>query len=234
MIAAASDVKFALEEVAVQFKSATGMEVTLVFGSSGNFARQIEQGAPFEMFLSADEDLVLKLADSGKTIDRGQLYAIGRLVLLVPRGSALHADSELKDLAVALQDGRLKRLAIANPEHAPYGKRAEEVLRHSGLWESLQPHLLLADNVAQAAQFATSGGAQGGLVAYSLALAPPLAQSAEFALIPQSWHQPLRQRMVLVKGAGDAAKAFYGYLGGDQARAILARYGFVVPDTASR
>lgn len=228
-IAAAADLQFALEEIAVRFTADMQRDVKLAFGSSGNFARQIEQGAPFQMFLSADEDFVFKLADAGKTVDRGQLYAVGRIVLMVPKGSPLAADPELRDLAAALGDGRLKKFAIANPEHAPYGRRAEEALRTAGLWERIKDRLVLGENVAQAAQFATAGGAQGGIIAYSLARAPSVSRLGAFALLPDAWHAPLRQRMVLLKGAGPTAQAFYRYMQQPAARAIFAGYGFVLP-----
>ena len=229
VVVAASDLKFALEEVAALFEKEKGQKLRLVFGSSGNFYSQILQGAPFQMFLSADEDFVFKLADAGKTRDRGRLYALGRIGILVPHGSVLKADSELKDLAAALKDGRLQKFAIANPDHAPYGARAREALQHAGLWSPLQPRLVLGENISQAAQFATSGGAQGGIIAQSLALAPSVGRLGRFALIPDSWHQPLRQRMVLLKNAEPAAQAFYDFIGTPAAQAVMGRYGFVMP-----
>ena len=229
VIAGAADLKFALEEIAAAFKEDTGREVNLVLGSSGNLYRQIGQGAPFRMFLSADEGFVFKLADAGKTVDRGELYAVGRIVILVPHGSPLKADGQLNDLAAALADGRLGKFAIANPEHASYGKRAEEALRHAGLWEKIKDKLVLGENVSQAAQFATSGGTQGGIVAYSLALAPAVARVGNYALIPDSWHEPLRQRMVLLKGADEKTREFYRYMQQPAARAIMKRYGFLLP-----
>lgn len=235
VVVAASDLKFALEEVSAQFRREGGAPVRLVFGSSGNFYRQIQQGAPFHLFLSADEDFVFQLADAGKTLDRGHRYAVGRIGLLVPKGSPLKADGELRDLALALKDGRLQKLAIANPEHAPYGTRAMEALQHAGLWQQIQPRLVLGENISQAAQFATSGSTQGGIVAYSLALAPAVAAQGRFALIPETLHQPLNQRMVLLQGADATARAFYAYLQAPAAQAVLHRYGFRMPDrTASR
>lgn len=228
-VAAASDLQFALEAVAARFKADSGQSLRLVFGSSGNFYRQISEGAPFQLFLSADERYVEQLAAAGKTRDRGVLYAIGRIVLLVPQGSGLKVDGELAGLRAALAAGQVRRFAIANPEHAPYGQRAEEALRHAGLWAGLQGRLVLGENVSQAAQFATSGNAQGGIIAYSLALAPSLAARGEWALIPQDWHQPLRQRMVLLNNANATSEAFYRYLQEPAARAIMADYGFTLP-----
>lgn len=229
LIAAASDLRFALDEVAAAFTAQTGQPLRISYGSSGTFAAQIQQGAPFEMFLSADEGYVFALADAGLTRDRGTLYAQGRIVLFAPNGSPLEVDEGLDGLERALEAGLIDRLAIANPEHAPYGRAAEQALRTRGLWEAVAPHLVLGENVSQAAQFATSGSAQGGIIAYSLALAPTIAPLGRHALIPEDWHAPLRQRMVLTVHAGEEAAAFYAYLQTEPARAILRRYGFILP-----
>ncbi len=228
-VAAASNLKFALEEVAAAYQRDTGQRLRLVFGSSGNFTSQIMQGAPFHLFLSADEDFVLRLAAAGRTEDRGRLYAYGRIGIMVPEGSPLKADGSLQDLAAALRDGRLQRFAIANPEHAPYGIRARDALQHAGLWEAIAPRLVMGENVSQAAQFALSGSAQGGIVALSLALAPALARQGQFALIPEAWHRPLPQRMVVIKHAPPGARAFYDHLATPAAQAIMMRYGFEMP-----
>jgi molybdate transport system substrate-binding protein len=228
-VAAASDLKFAIEEVAARFEKDSGHTLRLVFGSSGNFKTQILQGAPFHLFMSADENFVHELADAGKTDDRGRAYAIGRIGILVPPGSPLKADGTLKDLAAALQDGRLQKFAIANPDHAPYGARAREALQHAGLWPAIERKLVLGENITQAAQFATSGSTQGGIIALSLALAPAVARTGSFQRIPEAWHQPLKQRMVLLKGAPPAAKAFYAYIATPQAQEIMVRHGFAMP-----
>jgi len=232
LVAAASDLQFALTEIAGAFEKDTGKAVELTFGSSGNFARQIREGAPFELYFSADEAYVFDLARDDFTRDEGTLYAIGRIVLIVPHGSPLSPDGSLGDLEAALADGRVTHFAIANPEHAPYGRRAEEALRHKGLWEAIVPKLVLGENVSQAAQFAVSGNAQGGIVAYSLALSPALTERGSFALIPEDWHAPLRQRMVLLREAGPVAGQFYDYVQQETSRAILDNYGFVLPDRA--
>ena len=229
VIAAASDLQFVLEEIAAEFRKTSGFDVSLSFGSTGNFARQIRQGAPFEMFMAADEDFVLVLAKDGFTADQGALYGIGRIAVIVPTGSALLADGSLQDLAAGLRDGRVAHFAIANPDHAPYGARAREALQHAGLWDAIQPMLILGENVSQAAQFATSGNAQGGIIAQSLALSPKVAALGTSALIAAEWHQPLRQRMALIKGAGPVAQAFYAYLQGPVARAYFDQAGFTLP-----
>ena len=228
-VAAAADLQFAIREIAAQFREKAGIKVKLALGSTGNFARQIREGAPFELFLAADEQFILDLARDGFTRDEGTLYAIGRIVVKVPDGSPLKADGTLESLRAALAEGRIRRFAIANPEHAPYGQRAEEALRHAGLWEAIQPHLVLGENVAQAAQFALSGNAEGGIIAYSLALAPDLARRGTHDLIPEAWHQPLRQRMALLRGAGPAAQAFYAHVQSPASRVIMERYGFLLP-----
>jgi molybdate transport system substrate-binding protein len=229
VVAAASDLQFALPEIADAYREESGQEIELSFGSSGNIARLIRQGAPYDLFLSADETYVLGLARDGFLRDEGSLYALGRIVLLVPHGSPLKPDGRLADLKAALAAGRVTRFAIANPEHAPYGARAREALRHAGLWEAIKDKLVFGENVSQAAQFATSGSTEGGIAAYSLALSPQVARLAEYALIPAGWHKPLRQRMALLKGADQAAERFYAYLATPAARAIFRRYGFDLP-----
>jgi molybdate transport system substrate-binding protein len=138
-------------------------------------------------------------------------------------------DARLDGLARLVKAGRAGRFAIANPEVAPYGKAAEEVLRKHGLWDAIRPHLVMGDTVAQAAQFATTGNAIGGLVAYSLVRGPALADRGTYAVIPEGDHPPLLQRMVLLKRAGATASQFYAYLQGETAREIFRRHGYGTP-----
>lgn len=235
-VAAASDLQFALKEVAERFRAETGQSVRLNFGSSGNFRRQITQGAPFELYLSADEAYIEALHQAGFTEDAGVRYAQGRLAWLqrdtdeAPDEAAPLAAVKEAITAYAAGD-RLSRIALANPEHAPYGVAARQALSHAGLWEATQPIRVLGENVAQAAQFALAGDAQGGLVAYSLALAPSLKERSHYVLIPQEWHDPLYQRMALIRDAGETARDFYTYLQQDVARDILAEYGFTLPES---
>ncbi|MFN3547911.1 MAG: molybdate ABC transporter substrate-binding protein [Mesorhizobium sp.] len=229
VIAAAADLKFAVTEIADAFKAETGKEVRLSFGSTGNFTTQIREGAPYQMFLAADESYVAKLAAEGFTRDEGTLYAQGRIVMITPHGSTLKADGSLESLKAALADGTISHFAIANPDHAPYGVRAMEALQQAGIWEAVQPKLVLGENVSQAAQFATSGDAQGGIIAYSLALSREVSALGEYELIPADWHEPLNQRMVLLKSAGPIAEEFFAYMNAPAAREIMKRYGFVLP-----
>ena len=230
VVAAAADLKFAVTEISEAFKAETGKEVKLSFGSTGNFATQIREGAPFQVFMAADEKYVLDLAKDGLTRDEGTLYAQGRIVMITPHGSTLKADGSLESLKAALAAGAITHFAIANPDHAPYGVRAREALQHAGLWEAVQSKLVLGENVSQAAQFATSGDAQGGIIAYSLALSKEVSALGEYELIPAGWHDPLNQRMVLLKSAGPLAEEFYAYINAPAARAIMEKYGFVLPE----
>ncbi len=228
-IAAASDLKFALDEVAASFAKESGKTVKISYGSSGNFVTQIKNGAPFQMFLSADENYIFSLANDGLTRDRGMLYAIGRIVLFAGTYSQVAVDEEFKGLSGYIKNGKLQRFAIANPEHAPYGRRAEEALKKAGLWEAVKSKVVLGENISQAAQFVSSGSADAGIIALSLVKAPQVARLGRYAVIPQTWHAPLNQRMVLLKNSGDTAQAFYFYLQQPNARAVLDRYGFTLP-----
>jgi molybdate transport system substrate-binding protein len=232
-VAAASDLQFALPEVVERFQANTGRDVHLNFGSSGNFRRQIGQGAPFELFLSADEAYVHALHEAGHTEDAGTLYAIGRLAWLqrAGRDDLPESSDPLAGVRDAIRrhgqgEGR-PRIALANPEHAPYGVAARQALEHVDLWEASAPLRVLGENVSQAAQFALSAEARGGMVAWSLAL--PLADRADAVLIPETWHAPLKQRMVLIEGAGETARTFYAWLQGPEAREILEGHGFHLP-----
>lgn len=229
IIAAASSIKFALQDISQAFHQDTGKTVRISYSSSGNLVRQIQQGAPFELFLSANANYIAQLYQQQKTLDQGVVYALGRLALLSSKNSPLLLDKRLHGLKQALQQGQLEHFAIANPEHAPYGVAARELLQQLGLWERVQPNLVLGENAAQATQFVSSGAAQVGLTSYSLALAPTLKNRTHRLLLPATLHQPLQQTMVLLNNAGDTAKLFFNYLQQDKARAILSRYGYTTP-----
>lgn len=229
VIAAASSVKFALEEIKAAFYLDTGKSVRISYSSSGNLTRQIQQGAPFELFLSANTKYVEQLFQQQKTQDKGLVYALGQLVLIKHKNSPSVLDKQLTGVKQALVKGQLKRLAIANPEHAPYGIAAREVLQQLKLWDLIKPHLVLGENAAQAAQYASSGAAQVGLISSALALAPALQKNTYSVLISTSLHQPLQQTMVLLNNASNTAKLFYNYLQQDKAQQILSRYGYTSP-----
>jgi len=229
MVAAAASLRDALPELVDAFAAKEGTRARVSFGASSNLRRQIAQGAPFELFLSADEAMVSDLVREDRTLDEGAVYAEGRLAILVPKGSQLKPDASLGDLKKAVDDGRLHRLAIANPQHAPYGESAREVLKTLGLWGRIEDRLAIGENVSQAAQFVATRAADAGLVAYSLAISPRLAVCCEHAPLPAELHQPLRQRGVLLKGAGSAATRFFCFILGSEGREILVRHGFGVP-----
>jgi molybdate transport system substrate-binding protein len=228
-IAAAANLSFALNEIADAFARVRGTRVELVFGASGTLTRQIRDGAPFELFLAADEEFPNQLTAAGLTRDGGAVYAVGRLVVFAPKGSPLTVDAKLEGLARLAKAGGVSRFAIANPSVAPYGKAAEAVLRKRGLWDTIRPRLVLGDTIAQAAQFATTGNAAGGLIAYSLVLAPDFGDRGTYAVIPDADYPPLRQRMVLLKGASPTTAQFYEYVLSDAARAIFRKHGYAVP-----
>ncbi len=231
LVAAASSVQFALRDIAKTFHQDTGKSVRFSFASSGNLSRQIQQGAPFELFLSANRIYITRLQQQNRLQQRPVLYAAGRLVLLVPdnKPAPTNLDQYWQQLQQAIDNGQLQRFAIANPEHAPYGFAAREVLQQQQLWTALQAHLVLAENAAQAAQFIQSGAAQAGLTAYALAQTPALKRNTRSLLIPQALHHPLEQVMALLNRAGTTAKQFYQYLQQDKARRILRHYGYTTP-----
>jgi molybdate transport system substrate-binding protein len=229
LVAAAANLNGALTDIAKRFERDRKLRVELVFGASGTLTRQIRDGAPFELFLAADEEFPNQLTAAGLTRDAGVVYAMGRLALFAPTGSPLAVDSRLDGLAKLLAGGGVTRFAIANPDVAPYGRAAEALLRGRGLWDGIRPRLVLGDSVAQAAQFATTGNAVGGLLAYSLVLSPAFANRGAYAVIPETQHPALRQRMVLLKRAGAVSSQFYDFLQGAVARGMLEQHGFTVP-----
>jgi molybdate transport system substrate-binding protein len=222
-IAAASDLSFALAELAQQYQSG-GRRIQLSLGSSGQFAQQIRHGLPVDIYMSADEAFVFQLADAGLTRDRGALYALGRIAAVVAAASPLTLDPALQGLRAA--GSGISSFAIANPEHAPYGRASREALERLGLWQWAKPKLVLGENIAQATQFVTSGAAQAGITALSLARAPEVSRLVRHVVLPDSLHAPLRQRMVLMKSARAQAGDFYDFLQTAAARAVLRRYGF--------
>jgi molybdate transport system substrate-binding protein len=232
-VAAASDLQSALPAIAGQFEKDTGHRVELIFGSSGNFFNQIQNGAPFDVLLSADIDYPKRLEGSGQA-ERGSLYqyATGHLVLWTRRDSGIDVRRGL----TVLTDARIRHVAIANPEHAPYGRAAVAALRHEQLYERVQGKFVLGENISQAAQFAQSGSAQVGVLALSLALSPALKSSGTYVDIPESWYPPIEQAAVVLASSRQKALArqFVDYLKNPASVRILQSYGFGVPQTTRR
>jgi len=230
-VAAASDLQSVLPSIAAQFEKEAGQPVRLTFGSSGNFFAQIQNGAPFDLFLSADIDYPRRLESSGKA-ERGSLYeyAVGRIVLWTRSDSGIDVQRGLATLA----DARVRRIAIANPEHAPYGRAAVAALRHEQLYDRVRGKFVIGENISQAAQFADSGSADVGLLALTLALSPALTKTGTYVEIPESWHPPIEQAAVVLAASRQKtlARQFLEYLKKPDVVRILRSYGFAVPQPA--
>ena len=229
-IAAAADLKFAMDEIVSTFQRSNSADrVDVIYGSSGKFHAQIQRGAPYDLYFSADIAFPRALAKAGFAASEVRPYAVGRIVLW-----SAAMDARQMTLA-SLTDARVARVAIANPRHAPYGKRAEEALRASGLWDKVEPKLVYGENIAHAAQFVQSGNAQVGVIALALAVSPELAGKGGYWLIPDHLHAPLEQGFIITRRAqGNAlAQRFADYMGSQAARAVMTRYGFVLPGEAA-
>jgi molybdate transport system substrate-binding protein len=228
-IAAAANLKPALDELAAAFaKQRPGAEVRASYGASGLLFTQIASGAPFDLFLSADAEYPAQAVARGLAAGAAFTYALGELVVWVPAGSPL--ELERRGLA-ALSDAGVERIALPNPETAPYGRAAREALTRAGLWERVKARVVVGQSVAQAASFASSGNAQAAFLPRSLAAAPPLSGSGRFWTVPGETHAPIVQSGVVLASAREPelARAFGAFLASDEARAILARHGYRAP-----
>jgi molybdate transport system substrate-binding protein len=232
-VAAASDLQSALPEMVSQFEKETGQRVRLTFGSSGNFYTEIQNGAPFDVFLSADIDYPRRL-EAARQAEPGSLYeyATGRIVLWTRNDSRIDVQRGLGVVAEA----SVRRIAIANPEHAPYGRAAVAALRHEGLYERVQMKFVLGENISQAAQFAQSGSADLGVLALSLALSPALKRSGTYVEIPDAWYPPIEQAAIILTSSRQKALArqFIDYLKKPGSVRILQSYGFAVAPPGAR
>jgi molybdate transport system substrate-binding protein len=226
-IAAASNLKFVMADLASQYRQQTGVQVDVNLGASGNLARQILQGLPVVQFISADEVWVAELAKAGHTVDAGQRYATGRLALIVPKNSALPLAQGLAAVLRALKPG--DKFAIANPALAPYGVAAVQALQRAGVGSLPAHQKVLGDHIGQATQFVATGAAQAGISALALAQAPEIAHSLQVLPLPAELHAPLHQRMVLLKGAGAAAADWHRFLLSPPAQAVFVRHGYALP-----
>src|SRR5580704_10680801 len=229
-VAAAADLSAAVQEVATSYEKRTGVAVKLSFGASGALTQQIQNGAPFDVFFSADMDYPRQLIAAGQA-DGATLYryAVGQLVLWVPKDSPL--DVEHKGMDVLL-DPSVKKISVANPQHAPYGRAAAAALKHYGLSEKVSDRLVLGENVAQAAQFVESGNAQAGFVALAHAMAPAMRGKGKYWLVPAEAYPTLAQGVVVLARSEhkkDAAE-FVEYVKTAEVSAVLRRYGFSLPD----
>ncbi|HUS11022.1 MAG TPA: molybdate ABC transporter substrate-binding protein [Pyrinomonadaceae bacterium] len=223
-VAAASDLNFAIKEIIHDFEENTGHNVRLTLGSSGNFFAQIKNGAPFDVFLSADVEYPKRLETEGYAVAGATfVYGVGRIALWVPTSSPL--DLEKFGMNVVAQP-RTRKIAIANPEHAPYGRAAVAAMQHAHVYEAASTKLALGENISQAAQFVQSGAADLGIIAMSLVLSDAMRLSGRYWLIPPDWYPKLEQGAALLKHAGPAGKAFHTWLRQPHAKSVLNKYGF--------
>jgi len=228
-IAAAADLNFVFKELVADFEKKTGNTVKLSLGSSGNFYAQLSNGAPFDLYFSADIGYPKKLEEAGMA-EPGTLYmyAVGRIVVWVPQGSPIDVGS----LGIkALQHPSVKKIAIANPKHAPYGRAAVAAMEHYKVYETVKDKLVLGENISQTAQFVQTGGADIGIIALSLAVAPAVKETGLFWEVPLEAYPRLEQGAVVLKAAkdGKTARAFLDYVRSPEGRGVFARYGFVLP-----
>lgn len=230
-VAAAADLKFAMDDLAAQYRRQTEAAVEITYGSSGNFFSQIQNGAPFDVFFSADIEYPRKLEAAGLA-ESGTLYqyAVGRIVIWAP------AESKLDVGALgwkALLDESVQKIAIASPEHAPYGRAAVAALHQAGIYERVAARLVYGENISQAAQFVQSGNAQAGILAMSLAVSP--AMQGKRWEIPADMYPPIEQAAIVLKSAKNkpAARAFLDFVKSETGRATLAKYGFSFPASTS-
>jgi molybdate transport system substrate-binding protein len=231
-IASASDLQAALPGVVSAFEQQTGRRVRVTFGSSGNFFTQIQNGAPFDLYFSADIDYPRRLEQAGLA-EPGTLYeyATGHIVLWTAKDSGIDVRAGLQ----TLRNPAVRRIAIANPEHAPYGRAAVAALRGSGLYDQVQSKLVLGENISQAAQFAQSGNAQVGIIALSIALAPAMSSAGTYVSIPASSHPPIEQAAVIVRASQKkaAARDFLRFIQQPGMVALMERFGFEIPKPAA-
>ena len=230
IVAAAADLSTALRGVGESYEKRTGVKVKLSFGASGALTQQIQNGAPFDLFFSADMDYPNQLISAGDA-DAASLYqyAVGRLVLWVPADSSL----DLQHLGMnAVLDPSVKKIAIANPQHAPYGRAAVAALKHAGVYDQVADRLVLGENVAQAAQFVESGNAQAGFVALAHALAPGMSSKGKYWEVPADLYPPLAQGAVVLSHSQHKKEAaqFLEYIKTKEATELLKKYGFTLPE----
>lgn len=228
VVAAAADLRFALQEIADQYQRQTGNRVKLSFGSSGSFYSLIENGAPYDVFFSADIAYPQTLERNGRT-ESGSLYeyAFGKLVLWVPRGSPLDLRQGLR----VLLDPRIRRIAIANPAHAPYGRAAVAAMQQAGVYDRVKSKFVMGENISQTAEFVQTGNADVGLLALSLALAPTMKSRGRFVELAPDSYPPIRQGAVILRSSRKktSARQFLQFFKGPRAGEVLRQYGFAVP-----
>jgi molybdate transport system substrate-binding protein len=229
-IAAAADLKFALDDLVKQFEEKyPATKVNVTYGSSGNFFAQFQNGAPFDLFFSADIGYPRKLAEKGLGADDVFLYAIGCIVVWVPKDSPVAVDK----LGIkALLEPSIRKIAVANPDHAPYGRAAVAALKALNVYDQVASRLVYGENIAQTAQFVQSGAADVGILALSLAVAPQMRDAGRFWQVPLDAYPRMEQGGIILKSAKnlETARAFRDFVLGDHGREVLKHYGFYLPE----
>ena len=228
-VAVASNLKPAFEEIYKGFRQAhpQGKSVRIVYGSSGNLASQMKQGAPYDLFISADESYPLKLVEAGLTRDRGVVYAAGHLALIANSAAGLVLSSDQESIKAILRAS--KKIVIANPDLAPYGKASVQYLQAIKLWGEVQEKLIFAENISIAAVYVSTGAVKVGITALSLAKSSELAATIQYITLPDDLYAPIQQRMVLKRDPAPTAVALYEYLQGSVAKQILLNNGYSIP-----
>ena len=219
--------KDAFSEINTAFKATGNSNIRIVYGSSGNFTAQIMNGAPFNLFISADERFPIELYKQGKASDEGVVYAMGKLALISKHSAAMSLANDKTELMRAI--GKANKIAIAKPELAPYGKAAVEYLKAEGLWDTAKDKLIYGDNIGIATMYVVTGAADLGFTALSLAKSADVAKETNFILVNSKLYEPIKQRMVLIKGAPPEAAALYQFMQSPQAKLILQKYGYSTP-----
>jgi molybdate transport system substrate-binding protein len=226
-IAVAANMKDAFLAIQNEFKAANKADFRVVYGSSGNITAQILNGAPFSLFISADESYPLELVKRKMTADEGKVYAIGKIALLSKKSSGIALGSNKADLIKALKQAN--KIAIAKPEIAPYGKAAVDYLKAEGLWDLAKDKLVYGDNISIATMYVASGAADIGFTALSLALSPGIAKETQHLVLNPALYEPIKQRMVLMKNAPQEVVALYQFMQSPKAQAVLRKFGYQIP-----
>lgn len=232
-VAAAADLQFAMQDIAGRYQKETGKIVKVIYGSSGNFFQQLQNGAPFDIFFSANLDYAKKLQAAGLTVpDSYYRYAKGKIVVWVPNDSNLDLSSGIQ----VLLNPTVKKIAVANPQHAPYGQAAVAAMQKENIYDKVKDKLVLGENISQTASFVASGSADAGIIALSLALSPNMKDKGRYAEIPADDYPPIEQACVILSSSKnkDVARQFLSFIKTPSTASVLQSYGFDVPDSSAK
>ena len=226
-IAVAANMKDAFSEIDIAFRASGKPAMRVVYGSSGNLTSQIMNGAPFSLLIAADERFPLELYKNSKAVDEGLVYAIGKLALISKSSSGMNLSNTRAGIEKAIKAAN--RIALAKPDLSPYGKATIEYLKAEGFWELAKSKLIYGDNIGVATMYVLTGAADIGFTAFSLAKSPELAKQSNHILLNSQSYEPIKQKMILLKGALPEAIELYRFMQGEEAKAVLQKYGYVIP-----